>query len=300
MGGELFRRRISKSFRCGISNTSAIGLETNGAPVIVFAKGVDRFDETCRLKCDVLGVDWTKDLADVKRDINGRKALQGNLDPCVLFAPKEKIRQETERILSTFGGARAHFQPRPRYFTEHVARKCEISGGLREGDQHQISSTGSTMMSSKNELDISVLKKFNRPGPRYTSYPTAPVFTPDFTAEDFRREIVETNREPNAGPLSLYFHFPFCKKALLLLRLQHAGDERPRDDRGIQRLSQKEIDLLRPMISNDRKVSQLHWGGGTPSYLEPEQIIEVGGYVEEPLRLRRRYRSQRGDRPAEV
>ncbi|HSU26223.1 MAG TPA: uroporphyrinogen decarboxylase [Pyrinomonadaceae bacterium] len=84
------------------------GLETNGAPVIVFAKGVDRLAKLADLKCDVIGVDWTKDLADVKRDIDGRKALQGNLDPCVLFAPKEKIKTETERILEVFGADPGH------------------------------------------------------------------------------------------------------------------------------------------------------------------------------------------------
>ncbi|HSU26222.1 MAG TPA: radical SAM protein, partial [Pyrinomonadaceae bacterium] len=135
-------------------------------------------------------------------------------------------------------------------------------------------------MSSKNELDISVLKKFNRPGPRYTSYPTAPVFTPDFTAEDYRREIVATNREPNGGPLSLYFHFPFCKKLCYFC----GCNMRVTSDRGMIKeyngYLKQEIDLIRPMISNDRKVSQLHWGGGTPSYLEPEQIVEVGGYVK--------------------
>ena len=136
------------------------------------------------------------------------------------------------------------------------------------------------MMSSKNELDISVLKKFNRPGPRYTSYPTAPVFTPDFTAEDYRREIVATNREPNGGPLSLYFHFPFCKKLCYFC----GCNMRVTSDRGMiteyNGYLKKEIDLLRPMISKDRIVSQLHWGGGTPSYLEPEQIVEAGGYVK--------------------
>lgn len=83
-------------------------LETNGAPVIVFAKGVDRLGKLVRLKCDVLGVDWTKNIADLKAEIGGRKALQGNLDPCVLFAPKEKIRQETERILESFAGEPGH------------------------------------------------------------------------------------------------------------------------------------------------------------------------------------------------
>ena len=77
-------------------------LETDGAPVIVFAKGISDLQSLADLKCDALGVDWTKDIGAVKKQIGDKKVLQGNLDPCVLFAPKEKIRKETERILSNF------------------------------------------------------------------------------------------------------------------------------------------------------------------------------------------------------
>jgi uroporphyrinogen decarboxylase len=83
-------------------------LETNGTPVIVFAKGVSNMKSLADLKCDVLGVDWTKNIGDVKAQINGNKVLQGNLDPCVLFAPKEKIRTETERILRNFTDSKGH------------------------------------------------------------------------------------------------------------------------------------------------------------------------------------------------
>ena len=83
-------------------------LETNGAPVIVFAKGVGTFKNLAELKCDVLGVDWTRNLGDVREEIKDKKALQGNLDPLVLFAPKEKIRQETERVLQSYGAGNGH------------------------------------------------------------------------------------------------------------------------------------------------------------------------------------------------
>ena len=83
-------------------------LETNGTPVIVFAKGVSAWDELADLKCDVIGLDWTQDIGSVRSRIGDRKALQGNLDPCVLFAPKERIQQETERILERFGAGSGH------------------------------------------------------------------------------------------------------------------------------------------------------------------------------------------------
>ena len=83
-------------------------LETNGAPVIVFAKGVSSYKNLAKLECDVLGVDWSRELGDVRREIGGAKGLQGNLDPTVLFAPKEKIREETERVLRSYGKGAGH------------------------------------------------------------------------------------------------------------------------------------------------------------------------------------------------
>ncbi len=83
-------------------------LETSATPVIVFAKGVGNMQSLADLRCDVLGVDWTKDIGAVKKQIDGRKVLQGNLDPCVLFAPKEKIRSEIKRILSNFEKGSGH------------------------------------------------------------------------------------------------------------------------------------------------------------------------------------------------
>lgn len=83
-------------------------LNTNGAPVIVFAKGVGSHRALRELRCDVLGVDWTKAIADVRAETEGRKALQGNLDPAILFGPHEKIRTETARVLESFGGGPGH------------------------------------------------------------------------------------------------------------------------------------------------------------------------------------------------
>jgi len=83
-------------------------LETNGAPVIVFAKGVSSYKYLANLKCDALGVDWVRNIGDVRAEIGGAKALQGNLDPTILYAPKEKIRQETERVLQSYGRGAGH------------------------------------------------------------------------------------------------------------------------------------------------------------------------------------------------
>ncbi|MFN2501224.1 MAG: uroporphyrinogen decarboxylase [Pyrinomonadaceae bacterium] len=83
-------------------------LETNGAPVIVFAKGVHKVTVMEQIKCDVLGLDWTMDLGAARRQLGDRKALQGNLDPCILFASNEKIEAEVDRILASYGPGSGH------------------------------------------------------------------------------------------------------------------------------------------------------------------------------------------------
>ena len=134
-------------------------------------------------------------------------------------------------------------------------------------------------MNSKT-IDFDVLKRFNQQGPRYTSYPTAPVFTPEFTAEDYKNEIIATN-EGNDRPLSLYLHFPFCAKLCYFcgctMRVTH-------DRKLISQYNDYikcELDIIAPLVSRDRKVVQMHWGGGTPSYLLPEEIREIGDYIKE-------------------
>ncbi len=134
-------------------------------------------------------------------------------------------------------------------------------------------------MGKFSEIDIDVLKKFNQPGPRYTSYPTAPLFSKDFTPSDFTREITDTNTGQSAADLSLYFHFPFCEKLCYFCGCNMMVTH----DRGMVReyndYLKKEIELLRPMISRQRKITQMHWGGGTPSYLYPDEIRDIGNYI---------------------
>lgn len=83
-------------------------LETKGVPVIVFAKGVQTLEAMAELDCDVIGLDWTMDISDARARIGKTMALQGNMDPCMLFAPKEKIRSEVERILADYGNGNGH------------------------------------------------------------------------------------------------------------------------------------------------------------------------------------------------
>ena len=131
----------------------------------------------------------------------------------------------------------------------------------------------------QSRIDFNVLRKFNQQGPRYTSYPTAPLFSPDFTSGDLVNEIAEMNKSPDGQGVSLYFHFPFCEKLCYFCGCNMMVT---RDRSLIRRYNdylRKEVDLLRPLIREETKVTQMHWGGGTPSYLEPGEIREMGRFI---------------------
>lgn len=135
-------------------------------------------------------------------------------------------------------------------------------------------------MKDFGEIDIELLKRFNQPGPRYTSYPTAPVFSPAFTADDYEKEISETNAGGDASPISLYFHFPFCEKLCYFCGCNMLVTH---DRSAIAKYNdylKREIERLAPMISKNRKVEQMHFGGGTPSYLTPDEILDVGAFIK--------------------
>ncbi|HRH45645.1 MAG TPA: oxygen-independent coproporphyrinogen III oxidase [Pyrinomonadaceae bacterium] len=136
-------------------------------------------------------------------------------------------------------------------------------------------------MSSFKHLDVDILKKFNQPGPRYTSYPTAPVFSDKFTSADFKQEIINTNAEANPTDLSLYFHFPYCDTLCYFCGCNMMVTQNRKHIAEYNDYLKKDIDLLVPMISPKRKVQQMHWGGGTPTYLEPDEIRDIGNYIKD-------------------
>jgi uroporphyrinogen decarboxylase len=85
--------------------------EREGArvPVIVFTKGGGAWlEEIAGTGCDVVGLDWTTDLASARQRIGNRAALQGNLDPAVLFAPPARIEEEVAKLLAAYGAGAGH------------------------------------------------------------------------------------------------------------------------------------------------------------------------------------------------
>jgi len=138
-------------------------------------------------------------------------------------------------------------------------------------------------MNQFKDIDIDVLKKYDKPGPRYTSYPTAPVFSTSFGKAEYKDEIIRTNSEDDAPDLSLYFHFPFCDTLCYFCGCTMLVTHDRKRITDYNKYIKKELDITAPLISQKRKVAQLHWGGGTPSYLSPDEIREVGVYTKEML-----------------
>jgi oxygen-independent coproporphyrinogen-3 oxidase len=123
------------------------------------------------------------------------------------------------------------------------------------------------------------LERHNRPGPRYTSYPTAPVWKDDFGPDDLESYFAVA--ESKATPVSLYMHIPFCESLCLFCACNVSIQKNKSVAIPYLDALKKEIDHVSQRVSKKRPVSQFHWGGGTPTYLTPAQMEDLFGYTRE-------------------
>ncbi|WP_457671553.1 oxygen-independent coproporphyrinogen III oxidase [Thiolapillus sp.] len=122
-------------------------------------------------------------------------------------------------------------------------------------------------------LDDALIAKYDQSGPRYTSYPTAVQFHEGFTAEDYA--AIATGTNASGRPLSLYFHIPFCDTICFYCACNKvATKDRSKGDEYLQRLY-REIALQGELFDRDRPVEQLHWGGGTPTFISHGEMREL-------------------------
>jgi oxygen-independent coproporphyrinogen-3 oxidase len=136
------------------------------------------------------------------------------------------------------------------------------------------------------EINLEKYKKYDKPGPRYTSYPTAPHFNESFTHQNFLDEVLKTNYGDKLPDLSLYYHLPFCDTLCYFCGCNMIiTRNRDRIKEYIKYLK-KEIDLIRSFLLPERKVAQLHWGGGTPTYLSPEEIDELASFIKQSFQFK--------------
>ncbi len=135
------------------------------------------------------------------------------------------------------------------------------------------------------ELDLpgGLLEKYNRPGPRYTSYPPAPFWTDTFDPEEFYQAC---RRAESAGtPISLYVHIPFCESLCLFCACNVAIRKDHRVAEPYLKALRQEMASLAGVVSRERPVVQLHWGGGTPTYLSPGQMEDLFDDLQTRFRL---------------
>ncbi len=131
------------------------------------------------------------------------------------------------------------------------------------------------------ELRVSeeFLARYNRPGPRYTSYPTAPVWNDSFGPDDL--EQVHAEAERARSPVSLYMHIPFCESLCLFCACNVIIQKDKRVAPPYLGVLKREMERVSRSVSKERPVVQFHWGGGTPTYLTPEQIEDLFGATRE-------------------
>ncbi|WP_454831241.1 oxygen-independent coproporphyrinogen III oxidase [Pseudoxanthomonas wuyuanensis] len=124
-------------------------------------------------------------------------------------------------------------------------------------------------------FDAELLRRYDGPGPRYTSYPAAPHFSADFSAQDFVHAAVNSNVGAFSRLLSLYVHVPFCRSPCFYCGCNRSiTHDQAQGDRYLALLKQ-EIALVAPLFDGSREVIQLHLGGGTPNFLRPAQLADL-------------------------
>jgi oxygen-independent coproporphyrinogen-3 oxidase len=124
-------------------------------------------------------------------------------------------------------------------------------------------------------FDADLIRRYDQTGPRYTSYPTAAQFHEGITEDEYRKWARHSNEDPIPKSLSLYFHIPFCDTVCFYCACTKVVTKHhERSTAYLDRLY-REIALQGALFDRDRTVEQLHWGGGTPTFLSTEEIQKL-------------------------
>jgi len=136
-------------------------------------------------------------------------------------------------------------------------------------------------MDNKIVFNKDLIRRYDTFGPRYTSYPTAVQFTTDYDDEDYQRWVKYSNENPIPSPLSLYLHIPFCDTICYYCGCSKVITKDKTKAAPYIKLLKHEIKLQGALFAKDRKVTQIHWGGGTPTFLSDEEIKEIIDCIRE-------------------
>lgn len=132
-------------------------------------------------------------------------------------------------------------------------------------------------------FDIELFRRYDKSGPRYTSYPTAVQFHEGFADADYRAVAARTNQQ--GGPLSLYFHIPFCDTLCFYCACNKIATKNRKHAVPYLASLFKEIEMQGSLFDRSRKVDQLHWGGGTPTFISHEQMTALMAKTREQFNL---------------
>jgi oxygen-independent coproporphyrinogen-3 oxidase len=127
-----------------------------------------------------------------------------------------------------------------------------------------------------------LIRRYDRVGPRYTSYPTAPRFSTEFSDDDFHTAVARSNA--GGRPLSLYFHLPFCDTLCYYCGCNKVVTRTRRRAQPYLRQMEHEM-ALQAALFDDRPVHQLHWGGGTPTFISHDEMSGLMAATRRHFRL---------------
>jgi len=132
-------------------------------------------------------------------------------------------------------------------------------------------------------FDLDLIRRYNMAGPRYTSYPTAIEFDENFAIADYKQQVDLSNQR--GGPLSLYFHLPFCDTVCFFCACNKIITKNRKRAEPYLASLHKEIAMQAALFDKDRVVEQLHWGGGTPTFLSHDQMRELMAVTRQHFNL---------------
>ncbi len=139
-------------------------------------------------------------------------------------------------------------------------------------------------MDQSIKFDLDLIHRYDKAGPRYTSYPTALELHDGFGDNDYREHIKKSNVA--GGPLSLYFHIPFCDTVCFYCACNKIITKNRKHAEPYLNNLYKEISLQGSLFDKQRVVNQLHWGGGTPTFLSFEQMKALMDVTRQSFNLR--------------
>ncbi|MGB5178368.1 MAG: oxygen-independent coproporphyrinogen III oxidase [Gammaproteobacteria bacterium] len=124
-------------------------------------------------------------------------------------------------------------------------------------------------------FDADLIRRYNQTGPRYTSYPTAAQFHEGITEADYLKWAQHSNEDPIPRQLSLYFHIPFCDTVCFYCACTKVVTKNHNRAGTYLGYLYREIAMQGKLFDRDRSVEQLHWGGGTPTFLDNNEIRQL-------------------------